>query len=116
MTNFKTMMIALCDNPTRYTRNGRFWEVVAFMDGYDYARSLSFAESTLEREGSRFAAWLEARTENPKNCHWAFLLLTECSHDERAALERLPQLYEAFLEAEEDPTDLDVRAGDAPAR
>src|SRR5436309_1574994 len=40
MHEFESVLTALCENPGRYTRHGRYWEIVAFIDGFDYARSL----------------------------------------------------------------------------
>lgn len=115
MNDFESILSTLCANPGRYTRHGKYWEIVAFIDGFDYARSLTFQRSETERDGSRFGDWLEQRSANPQNAHWAFLLLAECGKDESLALRRLPELYGEFLRVEAKPTDREAPGADEAA-
>jgi hypothetical protein len=97
---FTGMLMHISRRPKLYTRNGGFWEVVAYVEGYFRGAGNPTGEYGYGKEDGMvlFGRWLVTRFGHPERGTWADRLLEQCSGDEHDAIRQLWPLYEEYLQ------------------
>jgi hypothetical protein len=96
---FTGMLLGVSRRPTMYTRNGSFWEVVAYVEGYFQGASNPTGEYGFGKENGLgvFGRWLAHRFGHADSGSWALTLLEHCGDNEQQAVQQLWPLYEEYL-------------------
>lgn len=94
---FTGMLQNISRRPTLYTRNGSFWEVVAYVDGYVRGSGFPSGEQGMEVGMNPFGRWLALQFGQAENCGWSGALLDHCGGDEEHAVKQMWPLFEEYL-------------------
>jgi hypothetical protein len=94
---FADMLQHLCVRPKMYTFDGRFHEVIVYIEGYIRGSGFPSGEYNLESGMEPFGRWLAARSGRDSDQTWHRILLEHCGGDEERAVQQLWPLYEEYM-------------------
>jgi hypothetical protein len=90
-------VVHICLRPEMYTRTDGYYELVAFIEGYDMGRGASVGMGNAVRVMTQFGGWLSARCGITEYKPWDEVLLLDCEGDSHRARERITAIFSEFM-------------------